>query len=293
MKLRLSDVPPDTTDPFKDDFLERKEFASRLVTFLANVEGPFTMALTGPYGSGKSYFLRRCKVFLETLKVPVALINAWETDFSPDPLAPIVTELSSKFSSFLKGEDRHWKKAKVLAAKVAAATIPIGVRLATAGILKAEDLQDLGAIGDTVEKLAEKQFEHFATAKKSVEGLRRELERLTGQVRDHWIAHAAEPNRTNAPPVIVLVDELDRCRPTYAIDFLEVLKHLFEVPGIVFVLAIDRQQLTSAARAVFGTGLDADGYLRKFIDFESALPAPNIRNFCLKLLTVATGDIQA
>src|SRR5205085_8567836 len=198
MKLRLSDVPPDTTDPFKDDFLERKEFASRLVTFLANVEGPFTMALTGPYGSGKSYFLRRCKVFLETLKVPVALINAWETDFSPDPLAPIVTELSSKFSSFLKGEDRHWKKAKVLAAKVAAATIPIGIRLATAGILKAEDLQDLGAIGDTVEKLAEKQFEHFATAKKSVEGLRRELERLTGQVRDHWIAHAAEPNRTNA-----------------------------------------------------------------------------------------------
>jgi pantothenate kinase-related protein Tda10 len=87
MKLRLSDVPPDTTDPFKDDLLDRKEFARRLVAFLANVEGPFTMAITGPYGSGKSFFLRRCKALFEELKVPVALINAWETDFSPHPIA--------------------------------------------------------------------------------------------------------------------------------------------------------------------------------------------------------------
>jgi hypothetical protein len=289
MKLRLSDDAPDISDPFKGDLLERKQFASRLVTFLANVEGPFTMALTGPYGSGKTYFLRRCKLLLEALEVPVVLINAWETDFASEPIAPIVTELADKFSSHLKVEDRRWKKAKALAAKVAAATVPIGLKIATAGILEAEDFQKIAAVGDTVEKLAEKQFEHFAAAKKSVDGLRRELERLSDQIRNHRATGADRDSRSTPPPIIVLIDELDRCRPTYAIDFLEVVKHFFEITGIVFVMAIDRPQLVSAAQAVFGTGLDGDGYLRKFIDLECALPAPNIRNFCMNFLRSQPG----
>lgn len=284
MKLRLQDSAPDPKDPFKDDLLERGRLAERLTIFLSNVEGPFTMALTGPYGSGKSYFLRRCKILLEKAHVPVVLINAWETDFASEPLAPIISELAEKFSGQLTQGAQRWKKTKGLAAKVAAASVPIGVKLLSAGILEAEDFSGANTIGDAVEKIAEKQFERFAAAKKSVAGLKKELEGLAQQIREKQRSNKDKESEAHSPPVVVLIDELDRCRPNYSIDVLEVVKHFFEIPGIVFVLAVDRKQLLAAAEAVFGAGLDGDGYLRKFIDLECSLPEPKVENFCYNFM---------
>ena len=63
---------------------------------------------------------------------------------------------------------------------------------------------------------------------------------------------------------IVFVDELDRCRPDYAISYLETIKHVFNVKGMIFVLAIDYDQLSNSARALFGSQLDSGGYFSKF-----------------------------
>jgi hypothetical protein len=212
-------------------------------------------------------------------------INAWETDFASEPLAPIISELADKFSDQLKPEDRRWEKAKKLAAKVAAASVPIGVKLITAGILDSKDLAEASAVGDAAQKLAEKQFQHFTAAKKSIHGLRSELTKLTAHIRNGRLSSSESNENKRNSPVVVFMDELDRCRPSYAIEVLEVLKHFFDIPGIVFVLAIDRGQLVSAAKAVFGTGLDGDGYLRRFIDLECSLPDPNIQNIFFKLAT--------
>lgn len=73
---------------------------------------------------------------------------------------------------------------------------------------------------------------------------------------------------------------------------LEVLKHFFDVPGIVFILGIDRAQLISAATAVFGLGLDGDGYLRRFIDLDCSLPSPDVHDFCMGLAN-ADGSLVA
>jgi hypothetical protein len=81
-------------------------------------------------------------------------------------------------------------------------------------------------------------------------------------------------------PIIFLVDELDRCRPDYAVSLLEQIKHLFSVPKIVFVLAIDKEQLGHAIRGVYGSDrLNADEYLRRFIDLEYKIPRPDTREF--------------
>ena len=71
---------------------------------------------------------------------------------------------------------------------------------------------------------------------------------------------------------LFLVDELDRCRPDYAISYLETIKHLFDVEGAVFLLAADRGQLESSAKAAFGAKLDFEEYYRKFVHREIALP---------------------
>lgn len=77
----------------------------------------------------------------------------------------------------------------------------------------------------------------------------------------------------NVPKALLLVDELDRCRPNYAIDYLETIKHVFDIHGLVFVLAVDKSQLRSSAKALFGD-LDFEEYYRKFVHRNIQLPFP-------------------
>ena len=79
--------------------------------------------------------------------------------------------------------------------------------------------------------------------------------------------------------IVIFVDELDRCRPDYAVKVLERIKHLFEAPGLVFVLATNREQLCHSINALYGAKFDADTYLRRFIEFDFTLKKPNMKSF--------------
>ena len=70
-------------------------------------------------------------------------------------------------------------------------------------------------------------------------------------------------------PLVFLVDELDRCRPTYALEVLERVKHLFDVPNVVFVFGVNRDVLANAVASTYGIE-DGWHYLSKF--FVSATP---------------------
>lgn len=84
--------------------------------------------------------------------------------------------------------------------------------------------------------------------------------------------------------MIVLIDELDRCRPSYAVELLETAKHLFSVDRVVFVLAVNRSELAHSIRAVYGGEFDALGYLRRFIDIDFRLPEAEREPFMDALL---------
>jgi hypothetical protein len=86
------------------------------------------------------------------------------------------------------------------------------------------------------------------------------------------------------------VDELDRCRPTFAVELLERVKHLFDAPNVVFVLALDKRQLSTSLSAVYGQGFDAEEYLRRFIDLEFKLPIAKSKKFIEMLFASAALD---
>ena len=71
----------------------------------------------------------------------------------------------------------------------------------------------------------------------------------------------------------------DRCRPSYAVELLEVAKHLFTVDHVVFALAVNRAELAQSVRALYGAGFDAEGYLRRFFDVDFRLPEADRRAF--------------
>jgi hypothetical protein len=88
-----------------------------------------------------------------------------------------------------------------------------------------------------------------------------------------------EENETVVAPMFVFIDELDRCRPSFAIRMLEEAKHLFDIDGIVFVIATDSEQLAHSIRAVYGEGFEARRYLRRFFDRVFVFPETDRTEF--------------
>lgn len=72
-------------------------------------------------------------------------------------------------------------------------------------------------------------------------------------------------------PIIIFIDELDRCRPNFAVDMLEIIKHTFDVEGVSFVLVTNTQQLRASINHCYGQAVDAQRYLDKFIKFRFEL----------------------
>lgn len=64
--------------------------------------------------------------------------------------------------------------------------------------------------------------------------------------------------------MFIFIDELDRCRPSVAIDTLEQVKHLFDLPEIKFIIATDTTQLSHSVKTIYGEGFHGRTYLRRF-----------------------------
>lgn len=80
-------------------------------------------------------------------------------------------------------------------------------------------------------------------------------------------------------PIILFIDELDRCRPDYAVDMLEVIKHVFDVENVKVVLVTNTKQLRAAINHRYGMEVDAQKYLDKFLKYSFALPEKVVTQF--------------
>jgi hypothetical protein len=268
------EIPSDA--PFKYDLLEREQHAKVLTQFISRLAEPFVLAIDSPWGSGKTTFLKMWLQSLQNEEFSCFYFNAWENDFSESPLVSLIGEIGEAITTLRLGHDQAttarqaFEKAKKSGAALAKAALPGVIRLATAGVL------DISAIkGEDIAKLAEEitrqQIDKYQADKKSITHFRKELANLVAALR--------LKTQERAKPIVFVIDELDRCRPPYAVELLEKIKHLFSVDGLIFILAIDRQQLGESVRCLYGRGLDADNYLRRFIDLQYRLPSPKIEQF--------------
>ena len=282
MRIRIQpreiDVPKD--DPFKNDLLSRKEPAEVLTHLVGSIEGPCVMAVDAAWGAGKTTFLKMWSQHLRNQRFPVVVFNAWETDFSGDPFIALSTELTEGLHEYtdepLATKINDTKK---VAKEVLRRAVPGVIRVATANILDVGPLLEK-EVGQALASYAEGRLSEYKEAQKSVKAFRRVLQDMA-----MTLAQSKE-NR----PLIVVIDELDRCRPSYAVELLEVAKHLFAVDHIVFVLAVNRSELAHSIRALYGSGFDAEGYLLRFFDVDFRLPDPDRDAFIGELLAAIRID---
>ena len=243
-------------DPFKTSLIEnRRDIAKSLDLIVQNFESPFVVAIDAPWGVGKTDFINRWKSansFEDTI-----LINAWETDFSSQPLHTMLARINEY------AEERGTARGIIESSK----------KILRWSVVKGASLAGLGeAIGIAFGAGEETELDVAKAVVNKAVDLVFNAERSIDDVIDEFKEELKKLADKSKPRLVILIDELDRCRPTYAIELLETVKHLFSVTGVIFVISIDKLQLANSIQAVYGANFDANKYLERFIDITLTLP---------------------
>lgn len=275
-------------DPiWQQDRLGRSKDAIFLKTFLINrlverraagLAASYVLNIDARWGQGKSFFLERFGLSLKAEGFLVASVNAWQDDHADDPLLSVMTAIDEAVAPFVKREKQaleRWNAAKRTGAAIAVAAakgavIQIAKKAIGAGVdeiatILDADIQAAGeksadeiskSLGEIIGNEGKALLERFREGKRTIARFRRSLA--------DFLKVAEE--KEQSLPLFVLIDELDRCRPPFAIAMLERIKHLFEIDQVVFVLATDTVQLSHSVGAVYGSDFNSEGYLSRFFN---------------------------
>lgn len=265
-------------ETFCPDCLGRQRYAEFLASFLEgqNTNKPYVLNLNSSWGTGKTYFLKRWKDDVGK-KHPIVYIDAWKNDSSGDPFMVVISAIISQLRSqteypddtfFQKGIEQSTRILKQIGPLVIGA---LAKRYLGDSIEKAfndEIKIDVNKeISEAATKIATSLISEHEKRADSIKALKDSITSWIGSVRGH---------RKKVDPTFIIIDELDRCRPSYAVETLEVVKHIFDIPGVFFIIATDTEQLQHAIKVVYGHGFNAQIYLSRFFDSRFTLPAVSL-----------------
>lgn len=292
----LSIVDNDGFSTEKDIF-NRKQFGERLANLFENSQEDIVVALDAPWGEGKSTFVKMWQGYVQNhreSKFKTIYFDAFANDYQKDPFIALTAELYS----LLKNDDEEKKKefkekAGNAIKSMSRGALKIGVRALTGGILD-------GTIVDSIEKdISELTAEQIDSI--IADRLQNSEEDKTALTHfKHYLQQVAEEHGGNNP-IIFIIDELDRCRPDFALELVEQIKHIFSVQGITFLLVLNRGQLEASVKARYGNDVNASLYLQKFVNIWFTLPRSAERyddygekylNFALKSMLDADEEFK-
>lgn len=251
--------------PFQNDLFGLHSFGEMLAGIVnAYTDTGAVITLNGEWGIGKTTFLRMWNQYLLDNNYETLFFNAWQCDYYDDPLLALIGELSETFGQS-NGFLEFTKKACRLTFRFGAAIVK--------DFLKNAIKTDLDAVVDEVTNMGIESVKDYNESKNLIKDFKKQLSEIV-----------ADP--TNDKPVVFIIDELDRCNPTFAVKLLERLKHLFEVLNIIFVLGLNTEQLQYAVQGFYGSAsINGKEYLKRFFDVELNLPMPKLDVYCKALFT--------
>ena len=264
MQLKSKEIEITQENPFEGDLLNRKQYADVLTQIVKNTEDGFTLSINADWGYGKTTFVKMWDAMLQSEGYKTIYFNAWESDFVSEPMLALIDGLrNTTFDQDFAFEQRQQLSATV-------DTI-IGI---TRAIPVIKIIGDVGkAVKDGVDQCIEDTNDFQRT---------QSLQSLVAEFKERLSNYAKTISKDK--PLIIFVDELDRCRPDYAVQMLERIKHFFAIDNIIFVLSVDKKVLCKSIEAVYGgLKIDTEAYLRRFVDIEFDLPEPEIDLFAKAL----------
>lgn len=271
----------------KNDVLDRNFFISNFIRLLASIEGNYSIALDGRWGAGKTFFVKQtervirqlfrykkefnqyykveanldlCKVFEKLFNMdevkshPMMTLyyDAWQHDNQQDALLSLVFEIVK----LLPSDDPRLKTELSTGQKIQKTIVPIAQ-----GILNHLIGLDLKAI----------QAE-FNDPKSDILLKIRDQENLNSLLND-FFKNILPIDNTR---LVIFIDELDRCKPDYAVQLLERIKHYMISDRITFVFSVNLHQLQHTIKRFYGDDFEATSYLDRFFNLHINLPSPDL-----------------
>lgn len=280
---------------FPADRLDRSKYADFLTNMLASqgyvTKGDgelekrnYVLNLNSEWGSGKTYFLKRWKDSIKG-NFPVVYVDAWKQDYSDDPLMTVISSVITQLRSQAgKSEDDPLFKVprKIIGLlKAAAPGLARGLAKRYLGIdpvaiMKADQNEELMVLdsstdenidmGIAASKMVKHLFDEHSSKQIAIDSLKKSVE--------EWVQAVVSLSSNVSYPAFIFIDELDRCRPSYAVEMLETVKHIFDIEGVVFVIATDTEQLQHTIKSLYGNDFDARSYLGRFFNSRYTLKEP-------------------
>lgn len=216
-------------------------------------------------GDRKDFFIKRWEASLEEKGYDVIYFNAWENDCGEDPLVSLATLIYKKIDTEDEDLKNSFKSAIGAMALFAGKSILRGVVTKLLGNHVSEEIAQ--RTGDILENGIDAFLEknRSVIGNELIENSNKKVA-FTKEFKDTLTKVVSQILTRTGKPLVLFIDELDRCRPTYAIEVLERIKHLFEVYGLKIVIACDIVQLSESVKSIYGSNFNALGYLQRFFD---------------------------
>ena len=217
-------------------------------------------------GNGKTTFLKMWAQHLRNQNHAVVEFNAWETEFCKNPFIALFSELEialtqndnsvGKYSQIRAVGKDIFEEIISAASKINA--ISVGYAGLNVGI----------GIGSNSDSVTDENIIEYKDVIKLLKNFKSLLEQTASKLYE-----------LEYKSLVIVIDELDRCRPSYALELLENARHIFGVKDIVFILGINRAQLEYSIEALYGSKFDAQEYTRRYFDLDYKLPSPSRNDF--------------
>ena len=238
---------------WKDVVPGTADLADNLLRKIENDETPYVLSVEASYGMGKTYFFSRFCEYAKDNNYHCVYISAWENDYQPSPFCFIASVILDYLTQTLSPTTKSaitvltQKAVNVTKKLLSSSSIQVGfnVKFFSMGIET-----DLG-----------KLCESFLETKDEVKEFKKKLNSILCE--------------NHIKPLIIIIDELDRCRPDYALKTLEIIKHFFDVSNLYIILPINNEALVQAVQSTYGQMVNSENYLRKLITENYNLPISN------------------
>jgi hypothetical protein len=308
--LRPDDFPINPQNPFEKDIFGRKKFADKLTDLVKYSDNDgLVISIDGWWGAGKSVFIKQwCYLVDQSIEkvkngeikdalisnidkniqlyndknykkcTPSSIIyfDAFENEFHNNSFSSLCYAVSefkeqNNFSKIKDGKPGFIDQAKLMTKTVVKKLPAAAIKIVTFGTIDTDSMNELtDQIAAGVDEAINKLSSGIDEIKESIDNLR--------VFKDSLKNIAAEFKNKIGLPLTIVVDELDRCKPTFALSFIETLKHFFDVPNLVFILVVQKKQLHESVCNRYGNAISADRYLQKFIHVDLELPSLSHHN---------------
>ena len=280
-KLELSPTDDNIIATLKENIFGRNTELGYFLELLNHFEDAYSIAIDGKWGSGKTFFVKQAKLALETCNVSISMdgeqrtsikemlssvikvgelqpqypiyYDAWEHDSDIDPILSLIYSIIEAYDYF-----------ETFGIESKNALFDVGQKIIDKVVLGS------GAVVSALSEL-------FKTS--NILDGQKNKETLQGDIQDFLHSLMNE----NGNRLVIFIDELDRCRPDFAVKLLERIKHYFVDEQITFVFSVNLEELSNSVRHFYGESFNAGRYLGRFFDLIIKLHPVNLDNYYNKI----------